>query len=117
MRFLVMWRDEFRCVYCGRSRFEDRVKLNVDHLVPVSKGGTFTYDNFVTACADCNAGKNSSILSEAILERIKRVMAENTKRFSETTDLMTFTIQPTLLVDDEEPIPLRRKRKRIPSGF
>ena len=31
---------------------------NVDHIVPVSKGGTNDLDNLVTACEQCNLGKS-----------------------------------------------------------
>lgn len=38
MRYDVLRRDDFHCVHCGRGR-EDGVKLHVDHIVPVSRGG------------------------------------------------------------------------------
>lgn len=38
MRYDVLRRDDFHCVRCGRGR-EDGVKLHVDHIVPVSRGG------------------------------------------------------------------------------
>lgn len=38
LRFEVFKRDSFTCQYCGRSAPE--VVLEVDHIVPVSKGGT-----------------------------------------------------------------------------
>lgn len=38
MRYDVLRRDGFRCVKCGRGR-EDGVKLHVDHIKPVSRGG------------------------------------------------------------------------------
>ena len=36
LRFEVFKRDSFTCQYCGRSAPE--VVLEVDHIVPVSKG-------------------------------------------------------------------------------
>lgn len=38
IRYDVLRRDNFRCVRCGRGK-EDGVKLHVDHIVPVSRGG------------------------------------------------------------------------------
>ena len=38
MRYDVLRRDNFHCVRCGRGK-EDGVKLHVDHIVPVSRGG------------------------------------------------------------------------------
>jgi len=57
VRFDVLRRDEFTCKYCGRQ--SPVVILEVDHLVPVAKGGTDSQDNLVTACFDCNRGKGT----------------------------------------------------------
>lgn len=43
------------CAYCLRSD----VKLTMDHLVPVSKGGPHTQDNVVPACKSCNSRKGA----------------------------------------------------------
>jgi len=50
-------RDNFRCRYCGRTPSEDNIKLHVDHVKPISKGGKTEINNLVTACSDCNVGK------------------------------------------------------------
>jgi 5-methylcytosine-specific restriction endonuclease McrA len=48
----------YRCAYCGK-----KVKLTLDHIVPVSKGGRHEIDNAVPACASCNSSKgNKSLL-------------------------------------------------------
>lgn len=57
-RFVVLARDGFRCTYCGRDA-SDGVALEVDHIVPQSRGGTDHADNLVTACRDCNGGKSN----------------------------------------------------------
>jgi len=56
-RFLVLKRDQFTCVMCGRSGIG--VKLEVDHKIPVSKGGTNNLDNLQTLCYECNRGKRN----------------------------------------------------------
>ena len=61
-RFMILERDGFRCVYCGRS--SDEVALEIDHYTPVSKGGASDPDNLVTACRDCNSGKRAHIIGE-----------------------------------------------------
>lgn len=61
LRFAVLRRDGFRCAYCGRGE-SDGVKLHIDHLVPVARGGRSELDNLVTACQDCNLGKSASDL-------------------------------------------------------
>jgi hypothetical protein len=57
MRFAVLVRDEYTCQYCGR-RAPD-VVLQVDHRVPVAKGGSDEISNLATACVDCNLGKGA----------------------------------------------------------
>jgi 5-methylcytosine-specific restriction endonuclease McrA len=61
MRFAVLRRDGFRCVYCGRGE-PDGGKLHLDHLVSVAGGGRTALDNLVTACQDCNLGKSATDL-------------------------------------------------------
>jgi 5-methylcytosine-specific restriction endonuclease McrA len=48
------------CAYCFRS---DR-RLTVDHLTPLSRGGSHTIDNLVPACRPCNSSKGTRTLSE-----------------------------------------------------
>jgi 5-methylcytosine-specific restriction endonuclease McrA len=62
-RFNVFLRDRFQCQYCGSK--ED---LTFDHLVPRSKGGRTTWDNVVTACAECNLSKANKLPRD--LERL-----------------------------------------------
>ena len=45
---------------CGASA-NDGVKLEVDHIVPVSKGGKSTMDNLQTLCERCNRGKRDKL--------------------------------------------------------
>lgn len=63
LRFSVFARDNFTCRYCGRQ--SDRVELVIDHLIPVSKGGTNDQENLITACVECNQGKADTIISQA----------------------------------------------------
>lgn len=61
VRFAVLSRDHYRCVCCGRSAEVDGVKLEVDHRIPVAKGGTNRLDNLQTLCMTCNRGKGITI--------------------------------------------------------
>ena len=58
IRYDVLKRDHFRCVLCGRSA-EDGIKLHVDHIKPISKGGTSAMQNLRTLCEECNRGKGA----------------------------------------------------------
>ena len=41
------------CVYCGSSK-----NLELDHIIPLVKGGEGIFYNYVLACKDCNCSKN-----------------------------------------------------------
>lgn len=58
LRYEILRRDDYACRYCG-VRAPD-VVLTIDHVIPVSLGGTDDPVNLVAACKDCNAGKTSS---------------------------------------------------------
>ena len=64
-RIKVLERDNYTCQICGRS-IEDGVKLEIDHVIPKSKGGTYKMDNLQTLCFDCNRGKRDKILPNNI---------------------------------------------------
>jgi 5-methylcytosine-specific restriction endonuclease McrA len=62
LRWQVLKRDRFRCVVCGRSSSADEtVKLHIDHIHPVSRGGANTLDNLRTLCRECNEGKRDEL--------------------------------------------------------
>lgn len=58
LRAAIKERDGYRCKICGKSE-ADGVKLEVDHIVPISKGGLTVEDNLQTLCQDCNRGKGA----------------------------------------------------------
>jgi 5-methylcytosine-specific restriction endonuclease McrA len=53
LRSDVLARDNYTCVYCGRSD----VPLQCDHVFPWSRGGEDTMENLVAACEQCNLSK------------------------------------------------------------
>lgn len=57
IRVSILHRDGYKCVFCGRSA--KQVELEVDHIVPFSKGGSNDPSNLQTLCFDCNRGKGS----------------------------------------------------------
>jgi len=57
LRFEVFKRDSFTCHWCGRSA--PNVVLEVDHIEPISKGGTDDIFNLITSCKECNQGKGA----------------------------------------------------------
>ena len=52
LRREILERDGFVCKTCGR-----RKNLQVDHIIPRSKGGKDVPENLVTSCRHCNISK------------------------------------------------------------
>jgi len=58
IRYEVLKKDKYTCVKCGqRPARNNNVELEIDHIVPVSKGGTNDIKNLQTLCRKCNQGK------------------------------------------------------------
>ena len=60
LRYSILKRDNFSCQICG-SNAQDGVKLHVDHIIPVSKGGETIESNLRTLCDRCNLGKSDKL--------------------------------------------------------
>ncbi len=57
-RVSVFDRDGSKCLCCGESAFSE---LTIDHIIPLSKGGTNDFDNLQTLCDKCNFEKGVRI--------------------------------------------------------
>ena len=55
-RKIVFERNAYRCVYCGGYK-----SLVIDHILPVSLGGTNDLDNLQTLCHSCNSAKSNKV--------------------------------------------------------
>jgi 5-methylcytosine-specific restriction endonuclease McrA len=53
-------RYNYTCPMCGRK--EPEIKLTVDHIVPISKGGTNDISNIQPLCLECNLKKGTKTL-------------------------------------------------------
>jgi len=51
---LVRQRAQFRCEYCRYPELLSSAPLSIDHLRPVSLGGTDELENLALACRRCN---------------------------------------------------------------
>ena len=56
----VFKRDNYTCVYCGSK---DDI-LEVDHITPISKGGTNDLENLACSCRRCNRQKKDKSVEE-----------------------------------------------------
>jgi hypothetical protein len=86
IRFEVFKRDSFTCQYCGRKAPD--VILEIDHIIPVSKGGNNSIENLVSACRECNGGKSDKKLSELSEVEKSRVQIEELQEKKNMTDMI-----------------------------
>lgn len=64
LREYIKKRDNFTCCNCGNSTYkEPNLLLEIDHIIPVAKGGCTVEDNLQTLCWKCNRAKSDKILS------------------------------------------------------
>ena len=72
--FDVLERDNWECVYRGRELFyddeEEEDNVEIDHKIPVSRGGSNDPDNLQATCGYCNARKGAKT-HEEYLEYIR----------------------------------------------
>jgi 5-methylcytosine-specific restriction endonuclease McrA len=69
-RLNIFLRDKNTCQYCGRVLA--RRELNLDHVIPRSRGGTSTWENVVCSCFECNRKKGGRLPEEAGMRLIHR---------------------------------------------
>jgi len=66
----ILIRDNFTCQYCGTVEGDlhpvtkEKVFINVDHIVPRSRGGITSWKNCVASCQVCNNRKGDRPLYE-----------------------------------------------------
>ncbi len=54
-RSFILARDGWRCVRCGA-----REELQIDHVIPFSRGGACSVENAQVLCGPCNRAKGAS---------------------------------------------------------
>lgn len=57
----LIYLQEYRCAYCGITLYDD---YQVDHIMPISRGGANSPDNLCIACGDCNNSKKNKTPEE-----------------------------------------------------
>lgn len=63
LREFIKKRDNFTCCNCGNSTdAEPNLLLEIDHIIPVAKGGRTVEDNLQTLCWKCNRAKSDKII-------------------------------------------------------
>jgi len=85
----LMIRDQFQCQYCGRR--PSQRDLNVDHIVPRSRGGQDSWENLVVSCRTCNLRKGRCTPAEAGMSLLS---VPQRPRWSTATQIRLVTREP-----------------------
>ncbi len=85
----LMLRDAFQCQYCARR--PNVRELNIDHVLPRSRGGPDSWENLVTACRVCNLRKGWRTPDEASMRLLR---APQAPRWSTTMQILMGSPQP-----------------------
>ncbi|MBC2857124.1 HNH endonuclease [Cetobacterium sp. 2A] len=63
LREQIKNRDNYSCQICGLSTTDEpNLLLEIDHIIPLSKGGITSEDNLQTLCWKCNRSKGAKII-------------------------------------------------------
>lgn len=97
----VFKRDGFRCQMCGASNKDEGVKLTVDHIIPLDKGGKDEFDNYQTLCKECNENKANLILPTGLKNDIEiEINALNS--LNKTLEKYQIKLENTTTEDEKE---------------
>lgn len=80
-RINIYLRDGNVCQFCGKKF--SRSELNLDHVVPRSKGGKTSWENVVTSCIPCNHRKGGHTPEEAGMKLIRPPVRPHWTPFTE----------------------------------
>lgn len=84
VREYLLEKFQRRCVYCGKTD----VALNIDHVIPKSKGGSDRISNLVLSCVECNQAKSNQTLEDFLKDRpkvLKKIRSQLKASLSDAT--------------------------------
>jgi len=64
----ILIRDNYTCQYCGKKCHD----LTLDHVLPKSRGGDYSWENIVAACKECNQKKADRTPKEAGMKLLRK---------------------------------------------
>ena len=63
LREYIKQRDDYTCQACSLSTADEKnLLLEIDHIVPLSRGGITSEENLQTLCWKCNRSKGSKLI-------------------------------------------------------
>lgn len=73
---MIYLRDGYKCCYCSKTK-----NLTLDHIIPQSRGGEFSWNNICVACSECNTKKADRPLEQTGMKLLKTPRAPHNPVF------------------------------------
>lgn len=92
----LLERENYCCIYCGIHA--SKAKMEIEHVVPKSKGGTDSLNNLVLSCHECNQAKGSQDVQTylkgkpIILRRVKQQLGISYKDAAHVNSVRLYLI-------------------------
>jgi 5-methylcytosine-specific restriction endonuclease McrA len=84
----VALRAEHRCEYCHAPEAVFNLPLEVEHIVPLARGGEDTTANWALACRACNLYKATHVSGQDLIsEAVVRLFHPRADRWEEHFDV------------------------------
>ncbi len=92
----LLERENYTCIYCGIHA--SKAKMEIEHVVPRSHGGTDSLNNLVLSCHECNQAKGSQDVQTylkgrpSVLQRVKARLNTNYRDAAHTNGIRLYMI-------------------------
>lgn len=61
-----------KCIYCGSQK-----NITLDHIIPLTRGGTHSIGNLQPLCKSCNSSKNNKLMIEWLARKEQHAKVES----------------------------------------
>lgn len=105
----ILHKSKGVCAHCGKGL--DLATMTIDHVIPLSKGGTNELKNLVALCEDCNQGKSNYVVEPEDYFRFLDwiYLKELIKRYGEYENNVKWVSKRQVFSEDMQNIsPLKR---------
>jgi 5-methylcytosine-specific restriction endonuclease McrA len=89
---------EYSCAYCGRELKKDERKGHLDHIKPISNGGTNSKYNLLLSCSICNGDEKRDMDWDEFLKEKNTNINEYNRR---KTSIEIWKARDQFAIDDK----------------
>ena len=92
----LLEREQRCCIYCGTHA--SKAKMEIEHVIPRSRGGTDSLNNLVLSCHECNQAKGSQDIQTylkgkpSVLKRVNAYLGINYRDAAHTNSIRLYVM-------------------------